>query len=163
MILLAKNLATLSCLSFSAGWKLALKSHPRALELSVRANIFLFLLTFLTENNIVMTEATNSRRLIEALPLNLSGIFHCHASPRLLKPPSPYSQASDQQKISGNECVMFWIEDPSVLMIDKKSLNKEMSSLVPWLSFCGPNFFESISVCLSLFRKYLLRGIIKAA
>ena len=76
----ANHLATVSWTC----WHLindALYSHPKELELLVKASIFVLPLAERTVKWMVMTEAINLSKLMDNFPFNSFGNFYRHASP----------------------------------------------------------------------------------
>ena len=109
----ANHRAILSCIGCEEE-KLALYSHPSALELSVYARIFCGVVVLVMVRSIVMAAATNSRTLMESRPMISFGSGSRHAIPFVLYPPMPCSQASENVVTVGVVKVILLILTPLV-------------------------------------------------
>ena len=97
------------------GSKDALCIHPSALELSMNANICDHCPSCRMVIYMITDDARNSRRFNVSFQCHYERIINLHARPLSLKPPMPYSQASDHSVTYGLTSNMLLIGTPLVV------------------------------------------------
>ena len=125
--------------------KLALYSHPGALELSVKARIFLGWLESLIMRWMVITAAMNLTKFIENYPISDDGSSYCHANLSELYLSIPCSYASEMVVSVGSAKVILLISIPSVLTFCSRDTQSWMSFLSCFDGICDQYFLQRCS------------------
>ena len=140
------------------GSKEALKSHPKALVLSVIARILRLRLPR-SAMWIVTTADMNSKAFRENFPTRSFGSSSLQPRPESVKPPRPSSLASEKQRMSGSDNVMWSILMPVCSICLRRCCQRWRSLITGLRSDWWPYLLHFLSSHLSLFKKYLLSGM----